>query len=448
MHCAKLAIAIAAVATLALCPGASGGLVEDVGTVSLHLDAGTLALSDGDPVKAWGSLTQGDVNKRPTYVASGIGGLPSVNFDGANYPSGDVLYESGASVAARTIFAVVNAEAGGDLNGLLSRGDDKLNIRLNDNSYYRSPGHSQDGNDFTGAGGTGEFYINGTLGAPYSVNSPHVVTAVSASGQTYTNLLVGGGKDAGGSFTGRFWDGDISEIIVYDGELSDLDRNQVVHYLGDRYNIAAAKAGTILGTGNGALLGNDLTDLGDDGVEGSYNPPGDLGGFDAIFSSTDEPGFGGKEASFNVFDNLTGGGNNKWCCSDPGSEGLQLTAEFPDAIHLTHFTLASSNDSPPRDPRVWEIQGSNDGVNWETLFRQDNPDAALWTDRDQVILFQAGVDYPIPAFYRHIRYDVSSTGSTMHALGEIEYFGYTPEPTTLALLGLGAIALLRRRQRA
>ncbi|MFW6162200.1 MAG: PEP-CTERM sorting domain-containing protein [Planctomycetota bacterium] len=240
---------------------------------------------------SWDGLTQGDPAKQPAYVASGLGGQPSVNFDGATYPNGDVLYQAGANVAPRTIFAVVNAESGGGLRGLLSRGDDRLNIRLHDSSFYRSPGHSQDGNDFTGAGGTGEFYINGALGAPYSVNSPHVATAVSAADHTYTNLLVGGGRDSGGPWAGRFWDGDIAEIIVYEGELGGLQRNQV-------------------------------------------------------------------------------------------------------------------------------------------------------------ILFEAGVDYPVTDFYRYIRYDVTASGINNHALAEIEYFGYTPEPTSLALLGAGPLALLRRRRRA
>jgi hypothetical protein len=55
--------------------------------------------------------------------------------------------------------------------------------------------------------------------------------------------------------------------------------------------------------GTESLLGNDLTDLGDDGDETAYSPP-DLAGFDADFFSSDEPGFGGGEFAFNVFDNV------------------------------------------------------------------------------------------------------------------------------------------------
>ncbi|MGQ9591175.1 MAG: hypothetical protein ACUVYA_12895 [Planctomycetota bacterium] len=54
-----------------------------------------------------------------------------------------------------------------------------------------------------------------------------------------------------------------------------------------------ADAVEVRGTGAGALLGGDLTDLGNDGVETAYAPPASYGGFDAEFFSSDEPGFEG-----------------------------------------------------------------------------------------------------------------------------------------------------------
>ena len=70
-------------------------------------------------------------------------------------------------------------------------------------------------------------------------------------------------------------------------------------------NIAYAEK--VLGTGTGSLLGGDLTDPEDDG-----KPDADEG-YNAKFSSSEEPGFGGGENAFNVFDNQLGGGNAKWC---------------------------------------------------------------------------------------------------------------------------------------
>ena len=71
--------------------------------------------------------------------------------------------------------------------------------------------------------------------------------------------------------------------------------------------IPMAQAEEILGTGTGALLGGDLTDPEDDG-----DPEVDKG-YNAIFTANDEPGFGGGESAFNVFDNVLGPGNAKWC---------------------------------------------------------------------------------------------------------------------------------------
>ncbi len=63
----------------------------------------------------------------------------------------------------------------------------------------------------------------------------------------------------------------------------------------------------VLGTGTGSLLGGDLTDPENDG-----NPEADVG-YNAKFTSSEEPGFAGGENAFNVFDNQLGGGNAKWC---------------------------------------------------------------------------------------------------------------------------------------
>lgn len=198
---------------------------------------------------------------------------------------------------------------------------------------------------------------------------------------------------------------------------------------------SAAHAGTILGTGSGALLGNDLTDLDNVHNEGAYNPPGDYGGFDAEFFSTDEPGFGGGEYSFNVFDNGVGGGGNKWCCNNPGGDGHQLDARILAGQYiLTHFTITSSNDSPARDPQTWSILGSNDGATWTPIF--SHAGSNIFTARNQVWRFDGGgADFATPAAYSWFRYDVTTTGGNQHALNELEYFGTLPPVTTLTWNG-------------
>src|SRR5438093_2598520 len=154
-----------------------------------------------------------------------------------------------------------------------------------------------------------------------------------------------------------------------------------------RRTFAAATLGNgatmeVLGTGNSALIGQPgqpggpLTDPEDDGDEaaGELSPTWNW----RAISSRAEPGFGGGEFSYNVFDHLVdGGGNAKWCCGEPitaatlsAANPLNITVQLNDRYRLTHFTITSGNDTAARDPRDWQILGSNDGIIFEPIFTQ------------------------------------------------------------------------------
>ena len=155
----------------------------------------------------------------------------------------------------------------------------------------------------------------------------------------------------------------------------------------------------------------------------------DLAGFDATFFSSDESAFGVGEAAFNVFDNLLGPFDDKWCC---GTNFPQIVgAEFEDSYRLTHFTVASANDTPARDPRVWSIQGSNDGECWTTIYQSD-PFETLWTARLQVLRFDGGVDYEEQTegyyMFRMITLETDLTSGAFFQISEIEFFGEEEDP--------------------
>lgn len=247
---------------------------------------------------------------------------------------------------------------------------------------------------------------------------------------------------------------------------------------------SASAVPIVRGTGNAALIGNDLTDLGNNGVEAGYVngasiPPAVLSGFDARFFSSSESFFnsagpGLTEGAFNVFDNVTGGGDNKWCCVPVteavgdtaananqfvGADFSQTLAAGSAGIQLTRFTMTSSNDTVGRDPDVWAIQGSNDGIVWTNIFSfsavgtSGSGVPGLWgTTRNQVLEFSvANGDFALPGLFDQFRLFVDSTsGANVFALSELELFGNIvsiPEPATATLgaLALGGLMMRRRR---
>ena len=205
---------------------------------------------------------------------------------------------------------------------------------------------------------------------------------------------------------------------------------------------ANAQAVVVRGTGTAALVGHDLTDPENDGL------PDTNVNYNATFRASFEADFGGGEYAFNVFDNRLGGGNDKWCCDPNG----WVEASFAKRYILTSFTASSANDGQIRDSDWWRILGSNDGVTYTTIFEYRNEGVSPWDKRLQVNQYSAGIDYATPAAYRTFRYQTLSTvyNGGLHQLGELEFFGTAvPEPASLSLFALGAVALAaRRRKRA
>ena len=203
---------------------------------------------------------------------------------------------------------------------------------------------------------------------------------------------------------------------------------------------APASASLILGTGTQALIGGDLTDPENDGLADSNV------NYNATFRSSVEQGFGGNEYAFNVFDNILSPRNGKWCC-DGGN--VWVEADFgSDQYRLDAFTLSSANDVPGRDSDQWSILGSNDGVNYTTLFSYDVAGLSIWgADRFEVVQFSNLDDYNVSTAYSIFRYQSTSVvNGSMHQLGEIEFFGTKiPEPSTIAIFALAMFGLVSSR---
>lgn len=206
----------------------------DYGTITLHLKADALALTNNASVTSWGSLGATG-SATPTYIASDtrFGNKPVVKFDGAD----DVLSWTGANLAAQTIFVVTSFEnSSTSLATLISTGADFLNIRRNGTAlFYRSLGQGADGNEFIAPSAAPAFLsVNNVVSGGFTATVPHILCATAASPKTYGNFWLG----TSGNSLPRFWNGSVAEVIVYNGALTTTGINRVGWYLQNKYGLA------------------------------------------------------------------------------------------------------------------------------------------------------------------------------------------------------------------
>lgn len=206
-------------------------------SVTHHYDATELNLSDGDEVDNWidliGSVHMDNVDTgSPTFVESGISGLPSVEF------KQDILTHSG-SVDLESPFSVAFVA---ELTG--TRGDDDLNLftdgsrddidwRINDGIDNEQEGSFSGDVQDTPVGdavqkyvlvasddGTGKWIINGE-------------SFETGGGASQNSLYIGG--ESGRS--DRSWQGYIAEVIIYDEKLDSNTRQSEHDRLADKWDI-------------------------------------------------------------------------------------------------------------------------------------------------------------------------------------------------------------------
>src|SRR5690606_37862746 len=186
---------------------------------------------------------QTDLLKQPTLIANGIGGRPSIRFDGNTTGNADGIAPQadelilGQPTSVRT-FVAVNRLTPGNPNPAGIWGIEGQDTGVRRTS---SPGNWQGGpnvatsnnNDFVGNNGV--MLVNGRSTNAVAENVPHVLLAQRTANTTFNATSIGDYFYAGTTVGPRSYKGDISEIMVFDRELSTQEQKELSIYLAAKY---------------------------------------------------------------------------------------------------------------------------------------------------------------------------------------------------------------------
>ena len=243
----------------------------------LSLDASALSLSDGASVSTWldgsgvGVNASSSGSERPTFVSSGIGGVPSVRFDGVDdflrLGSGFEDFSDGVSMF---VVASPSAVRSGSKLLLLGNGAGQQNISLGRSGS--SPGLQYFTTDASGGFGwfntadglsneSGVYSMVQGGGAPNSVVSGSVFRdgVTVGSGSVFVPPVVSRGANFIGKsyWADQLFEGDIAEVLLYDRALTSAEQATVNGYLSTKYGIVppapVAPSGVSVSAGDGEV---------------------------------------------------------------------------------------------------------------------------------------------------------------------------------------------------
>jgi hypothetical protein len=126
-------------------------------------------------------------------------------------------------------------------------------------------------------------------------------------------------------------------------------------------------------------------------------------------SKDNDGGANATEGSVHLVDNDI---NTKFLVSNfPADFWVQL--QFPSTQIVGAYTLTSGNDSPERDPKDWNLEGSNDGSVWTEL---DNRPGEVFSGRNQTKRYEISN----PAAYTYYRLNITANqGNSLFQVSEL-----------------------------
>ena len=126
------------------------------------------------------------------------------------------------------------------------------------------------------------------------------------------------------------------------------------------------------------------------------------------------------EAADKAFDSNSA---TTWFAGGSGGMGaLQYDFGTGRAPVIKYYSITSARDKPERDPKDWQLQGSNDGTNWTTLDTQSGQTFPLR-------FFELEYALARPAPYRYFRLNVTANnGDNDLHIGDIKLLSDAPMP--------------------
>ncbi|WP_444997531.1 basic secretory protein-like protein [Aliikangiella sp. IMCC44359] len=126
---------------------------------------------------------------------------------------------------------------------------------------------------------------------------------------------------------------------------------------------------------------------------------------------------GTSEGRTKAFDNST---SSKWLTfSSTGWIAYQLDK----SATLSRYSISSANDVPSRDPQDWQLQGSADGANWNTVDSRSGQSFSTRFEKKEYVINNA-------SSYSYYRLNVTrNNGASILQLSELELIGEYDDST-------------------
>jgi hypothetical protein len=226
---------------------------DGMSSLVLWLDANNGTTLSGSNVTVWNDLsgygnnaTPPSVGARPTFVSSIVNGYPSVDFDGSN---DELRIADNASIDLTSweIIVVTKADVNKDYNAILIKGTDAQEnyefLSFSSGLFHypivyttgaRTLLNSSTGQYSTSNFDVFEYAYSSAVGRDVLKNNNSILTDNENRTPLSNNNPLYIGNELGTS--GRFLDGDIAEIIIYNTRLNAAEEIIIQNYLAAKYN--------------------------------------------------------------------------------------------------------------------------------------------------------------------------------------------------------------------